>query len=233
MAARILLEVKRTAQVDVCVHLDHGRETSDVEQLRAAIEAGFESVMVDGSTLPLDENIRLCRQVAEIAHPRGVCVEGELGRVSRDVNATREELDRLMTDPDEAAAFVEKSGVDYLAISVGSVSGFVGERADVRLDLARLERIADRVSQPLVFHGGTGIPADQLREATKLGVAKVNIAHGLRKAFVDGISAYLEAHRDEIDPRRVLGEASNAAEAMARARIEQTSMAEPPHRPSA
>ena len=224
MACRILLEAKREARVDVCVHFDHGRQTSDLRQLKRAVELGFESIMVDGSSLPLEENIALCRQVVHIAHPRGICVEGELGRVSRDLNATREEIESLMTDPDEAARFVEGSGVDYLAVSVGSISGFLGERAAVHLDLQRLERIGNKVAEPLVLHGGTGIPADQVREAARLGVAKVNVAHGLRKSFLDGIYAYLKTAVDESDPRKVLREAARNAEAFARAKIEQLSI---------
>jgi len=209
MAGKILLEAKRKARVDICVHLDHGPEVSNIEQLRQAIEMGFESVMVDGSSLSLEENIALSRKVVQMAHPQGVCVEGELGGVSRNINATREEIAQLMTDPDKAAYFAEKSGVDYLAISVGSVSGFF--KGKVNLDFERLAKIRDKVEVPLVFHGGTGIPPDQLKQAISLGVCKVNIAHGLRKAFLDGMSAYLDANPEEINPRKVLGEAGTQA----------------------
>lgn len=228
MALRVLMEAKQHAAVAVCVHLDHGRQTSDVAQLKDAIALGFESVMVDGSGLPLAENIRLCRQIVDLAHASGICVEAELGRVSRDPHATPEELERLMTDPDEAARFVEESGVDYLAVSVGSISGFLGERPTVRLDLERLKRIAHNVPQPLVFHGGTGIPADQLRDAVKLGVSKINVAHGFRKSFLDGISSYLCAHRDASDPRVALAEGRKAAERFARVKIEQARPIEDP-----
>jgi fructose/tagatose bisphosphate aldolase len=131
--------------------------------------------------------VRLTRATAELAHQLGACVEGELGQVSRNLDASREELAGLMTDPEEAARFVERTGVDYLAVSVGSVSGFFRGRID--LDLERLEQIARRVSVPLVFHGGTSIPDEQVRQAVRLGVAKINIAHGVRKAFWDGVSA--------------------------------------------
>lgn len=211
MARAILAEAARSSTVDVCVHLDHGPEPSDHDELREAIGLGFESVMVDGSSLPLEENIELCRSVADVAHPLGICVEGELGRVSRNPNATADELRRHMTDPDQAAAFAERSGIDYLAVSVGSVSGFMGESATVRLDLELLRRMSDRVPCPLVFHGGTGIPAAQLREAIRLGVAKINIAHGFRKAFLDGAVAYLGANHDASDPREALRHAEEAA----------------------
>ena len=224
MACKILLEAKKKAQVDICVHLDHGPDVSDIELLQKAIELGFESVMVDGSSLSLEENITLSKKVVEMAHPRGVCVEGELGGVSRNVNATPEEIAQLMTNPDETAQFVEKSGVDYLAVSVGSVSGFF--KGEVKLDLERLERIKDKVEVPLVFHGGTGIPSNQLREAIKLGVCKVNIAHGLSKAFLDGISAYLCTNPEEIDPRKVLKEATKSAEGFVKGKIKQITLGE-------
>lgn len=220
MARAILAEAARSSTVDVCVHLDHGPEPSDPDELREAIALGFESVMVDGSSLPLEENIALCRRVADVAHPLGVCVEGELGRVSRNPNATADELRSIMTDPDQAAAFSQRSGVDYLAVSVGSVSGFHGESARVHLDLDRLRKIHERVPCPLVFHGGTGIPGAQLREAIRLGVAKINIAHGFRKAFLDGAAAYLAATPGASDPRSALRHAEEAAVRFAAEKME-------------
>jgi ketose-bisphosphate aldolase len=222
MAATILLEAKRRTKTEVCVHFDHGREVSRIDLLQQVVDLGLDSIMVDGSSLPLQENLALCKAVVELAHPRGICVEGELGRVSRNLNATQEELNLLMTDPDEAAELAEKSGVDYLAVSVGSISGFVGEQATVRLELDRLERIAKKVPVPLVFHGGSGIPSDQIRQAIRLGVAKVNIAHGFRKAFLDGSLSYINSHPGAIDPRIVLGAGARAAEEFARRKIGQT-----------
>jgi len=210
MASMVLHEAKRDATVDVCVHLDHGLEVSTVEQLKQAVELGFESVMVDGSSLSLEDNIALTKRVVDVAHPRGACVEGEVGRVSRNVNATAEELARLMTDPDDAARFVESTGVDYLAVSVGSISGLL--HGEVSLNLERLASIREKVSVPLVFHGGTGIPSSQFKDAIKLGVCKINVAHGFRKAFLDGIRAHLETRPDEFDPRRVLREGIVSAE---------------------
>jgi fructose-bisphosphate aldolase class II len=219
MAGRIALEARRNASVDVCVHLDHGPEPAETDVLRNAIEAGFESIMVDGSSLPFDENVRLTADVVAFAHARGVCVEAELGRVSRNVNASREELEALMTNPEEAGRFVESTGIDYLAVSVGSISGKL--EGGVTLDLERLKRIRNKVAVPLVFHGGTGIPVDQLQEAIRLGVSKVNIAHGFRKAFLDGMLSYVGAHPQEIDPRKVLKEGRVWAESFLRKKIRQ------------
>jgi len=218
-ACRILLEAKRNAGVDICIHLDHGPEAAGLEVLKKAIAIGFESVMADGSSLPLKDNVELTKSVVEIAHAQGVCVEGELGRVSRNVNATEEELRALMTDPEEAGGFVAKTGVDYLAVSVGSISGKL--EGGVTLDFERLEKIRSKVSVPLVFHGGTGIPVEQLQRAIRLGVSKINIAHGFRKSFLDGIAAYLQRTPEEIDPRKVLKEARASAEDFLRKKVRQ------------
>lgn len=224
MAWRILATARRAGGPDTCIHLDHGLATSSVEDLRRAIDLGFESVMVDGSVLPLEENIGLVKQIVVLAHSKGVCVEGELGRVSRNVHASREEIDLCMTDPEQAGYFVERTGLDYLAVSVGSVSGFF--QGKVNLDLERLSRIREKVQVPLVFHGGTGIPADQLREAIKLGIAKINIAHGVRKAFLSGISAYLAEKPDEFDPRKVLARGMTHMESFAEMKIRAISFSE-------
>jgi len=178
--------------------------------------------MVDGSSLSLEDNISLTKKVVEMAHPRGICVEGELGRVSRNINATREEIAQLMTDPGQVEQFVRKTGVDYLAVSVGSVSGFF--KGEINLDLKRLEEIRKKVSIPLVFHGGTGIPKKQLKQAIRIGVSKVNIAHGLRKAFLDGISRYLKGNPDETDPRLVLKEGRRSCEKFIEAKIREITL---------
>jgi len=222
MAYKILLEAKRKAHVDICVHLDHSSELSNINQLREAAKMGFESIMVDGSSLSLEDNISLTKKVVEMAHPRGICVEGELGRVSRNINATREEIAQLMTDPGQVEQFVRKTGVDYLAVSVGSVSGFF--KGEINLDLKRLEEIRKKVSIPLVFHGGTGIPKKQLKQAIRIGVSKVNIAHGLRKAFLDGISRYLKGNPDETDPRLVLKEGRRSCEKFIEAKIREITL---------
>ena len=143
--------------------------------------------------------------------------------VSRNTRATQEEIARLMTDPDEAAHFVEKTAVDYLAVSVGSISGMI--KGKTNLDLERLQKIRKNVNVPLVFHGGTGIADDQLKKAIKIGVSKINIAHGFRKAFLDGMRAYLRSNPEEIDPRKVLAEASKSCEEFLRGKIKLLSCA--------
>lgn len=216
---KALAGAKAGATVDICTHYDHGPETSDPDHLAQVIDLGIESVMVDGSALPLEANITLTKQVVEIARPHGVCVEAEVGKVSRNLNATDEEIRRMMTDPDEAARLVDQTGVDYLAVSVGSISGQLTSQST--LDLERLQEIRDRVPVPLVFHGGTGIPADQLRQAIQIGVSKINIAHGIRKAFLDGMTDHMRAHPGAIDPRDVLQAGSCSARTFAVKKIAQ------------
>ena len=216
-AVETLRSAKAHAMVDVCLHFDHGRETSRVEQLAEVVELGIESLMVDGSALPIEDNINLTRQVVGLAHPRGISVEAEVGRVSRDPHATPDEIRRIMTQPDQAARLMEESGADYLAVSVGSISGQLDTHST--LDLERLQQIRDKVDAPLVFHGGTGIPEDQLRDAIRIGVAKVNIAHGFRNAFLDGVRQHLAGEPAEFDPRVALAAGTESAKSFAMQRM--------------
>ena len=203
-AAALLKEAARSSSVPVCLHVDHGPEVSDVMYLEECMDAGFNSIMVDGSMLPLEENIELTKEVVTIAHKKNVCVEGELGHVSRNTSAGREEIENLMTDPDTARLFVDKTGIDYLAVSVGSVSGFF--QGQIELDIERLNKIKEKVNVPLIFHGGTSIPENQLKQAVPCGVSKVNIAHGVRKAFWDGVmdAAEKTSGQKVVDPRPIL-----------------------------
>ncbi|MBN1459572.1 MAG: class II fructose-bisphosphate aldolase, partial [Armatimonadetes bacterium] len=203
---RALRCAAESASVPVTFHLDHGAREMPFELLTECLSMGFPSVMYDGSHLPLQDNIRLMRRVVEAARPYKAAVEGELGQVSREPDASREEIVRMMTDPEQASRFVTETGIDSLAVSVGSVTGCFESRK-IELDFDRLEAIARAVEVPLVFHGGTGIPDEQMRKAIEMGVAKVNVAHGLRKAFVDTLREGLGAEAEYVDPRPVLHEA--------------------------
>ncbi len=184
----------------VALHLDHGSRAMPFSMIGEALAMGFRSIMVDGSHLPLSENIRLAKDAVTLARRFGACVEGELGQVSRDPGASREAIVSLMTDPDEAERFVGESGIDFLAVSVGSISSCF-DPGKIDLDLPRLEKISRKVAVPLVFHGGTGIPDESMRKAIQLGVAKVNVAHGLRKAYISAIRKLIPASLDYVDPR--------------------------------
>jgi ketose-bisphosphate aldolase len=191
--------------------LDHGARELPFELILECLKMGFPSVMADGSHLPFEENIALMQKVVAAAKPYGAAVEGELGQVSRNPDASREEIIALMTDPEEAEEFVNKTQIDSLAVSMGSISScFDSKKID--LDFDRLEKISQKVSIPLVFHGGTGIPDEQMRRAIRFGVAKVNVAHGLRKAFVDAMRSGLGIGSEYVDPRPVLAEAMKKIE---------------------
>ena len=185
----ICLALGRSASVPVAVFLDHAPEIRDIER---AVQLGATSVMIDGSHLPLAENIALTSQAAEIAHRAEVSIEGEIGVLGEEGGSEPDA--GLYTDPGEAERFAEESGVDALAVAVGNAHGFY--RREPRLDFERLSKIKSLVDVPLVLHGGTGIPADDLRHAVELGIAKVNIGSECRKAFLDGLRRSLSESGD-------------------------------------
>jgi len=210
----------------IALHLDHG---DSFELCKSCIDGGFTSVMFDGSHHSFEENIRLTREVVEYAHARGVVVEGELGRlagVEDDVNVSAE--DASYTKPEEVEEFVRRTGVDSLAIAIGTSHGAFkfkpGQKPQLRFDI--LEEIARRVPGfPIVLHGASsvvpeyvkmindnggkmpdaiGIPEDMLREAAKLAVCKINIDSDLRLAMTATIRQHLAQHPDQFDPRQYL-----------------------------
>ncbi len=177
------------APIPVVVHLDHGR---DIEVVRRSIDLGLSSVMYDGSDLPMDENIKRTRAVAEMAHRAGVSVEGEIGHVPMHADVasgavTAEQLRQYFTRPEEARRFVEETGVDALAVAVGTVHRMPLQSA--RIDRGRLREIHEAVPVPLVFHGCTGMVDEEYRAAYGSGVKKFNIGTRLVKAFEKGLQS--------------------------------------------
>ena len=205
--------IAENVSVPVCLHLDHGTKLSDLEK---AAKAGFSSLMIDGAALPYAENVAITRSAAEIAHRAGASLEGELG----EIGGQEEDIvsHGVMTDPAAVADFVAQTGLDVFASSFGSVHQ--KSARDTRLDLERLERIAAATSAPLVLHGGSGVPDDQLREAIARGVAKVNVGTQLQRTYAQVLRETLAAKPDEWDVRKLLGPANAALEAMVRARLE-------------
>jgi len=175
----------RNSTVPVALHLDHSHSFEDC---CAAINAGFSSVMIDGSALPYEENIALTRKVVEFAHPLGITVEGELGRLVGEEGALRVKgPEGAQTDPEEARVFVERTGVDCLAVSIGTQHGQY--KAAPKLNIPRLAKINELVDVPLVLHGGSGTPMDQVQEAIKNGIRKINVATDIMIAMVDDYEA--------------------------------------------
>lgn len=173
--ARCMRDLAGEASVPVTVMLDHGKSP---EQCRKALDMGFTDIMYDGSRLPLEENIRITREIVQIAHERGAGVEAELGHVGSGKDyGNGDNVRANYTEPEAAERFVAETGVDCLAVAIGTAHGVYD--GEPRLDLDLLDRIAGRVAIPLVLHGGSGLSEEQFRDAIARGIAKVNIATDL------------------------------------------------------
>ncbi|MDD3268574.1 MAG: class II fructose-1,6-bisphosphate aldolase [Syntrophomonadaceae bacterium] len=193
-------------KVPVALHLDHG---TDFGQVVRCIRSGFSSVMYDGSKLPLEENIAMTRKVLEIARPIGVSVEAELGKIGGtedDIHVSEKEA--MYTDPEEARYFVAQTGIESLAIAIGTAHGQYKGKPE--LDFERLAKIKSLVGIPIVLHGSSGVPDEAVKKAIALGVCKVNIDTNIREAFVYTMRKVIQEKPDEIDPRKILGPAREA-----------------------
>lgn len=181
------------------LHLDHG---DSFEVAIHAIRAGYTSVMYDGSHRSISANIETTKRVAQVAHAVGVSVEGEVGRIAGkedDINV--DEADAHLTDIHDATRFVDQTGVDALAVAVGNAHGFYLE--EPQIDFGRLQAIREATGVPIVLHGGTGIPQEQIRQAIQLGLAKINIASRLRRAYLMALRSTIEEDStDVISPMR-------------------------------
>lgn len=199
-----------TTTVPVVLHLDHG---TSFEQTMLCIKHGFSSVMFDGSAHPLEENIALTRKVVEVAKAMGVSVEGELGKIGgTEDDISVSERDAMFTDPEEARRFVAETGVDALAVAIGTAHG--PYKGEPKLDFDRLERIQRITNIPLVLHGASGVPADSIRRAVSLGICKINIDTDLRQAFTRGVHRVVTEKPGEYDPRKILGPAKEEMKAV-------------------
>ena len=201
--------------VPVALHLDHG---TSFEQCVQCVAAGFTSVMIDGSKHPLAENIALTNKVLEVARAAGVTVEGELGKLGgTEDDIFVHEKDALFTDPAEALEFVQATGVDALAVAIGTAHGVY--KGEPKLDMPRLKKIRELVNIPIVLHGSSGVSDEALREAVTLGVRKINIDTNVREAFMNAAKDMLAKNPNELDPRKVLGPAREAMTELVREKI--------------
>ena len=232
--------VKTAAQlspVPLTMHLDHGE---DFDTASKCVEAGFTSVMIDGSFLKFDENVTLTKRVVDIAHPKGVSVEAELGKLAGIEERSVEEKEAILTDPKTAVEFVEKTGVDTLAVAIGTSHGAYKFKSESKLDIERLRTISQIISIPLVLHGASsvpqwliekatkygaslggakGIPEEELKKAIGLGIAKINIDTDLRLAFTATVREVLANSPKEFDPRKILGPAKEAMKEVAKSKM--------------
>ncbi|WP_066634072.1 class II fructose-1,6-bisphosphate aldolase [Desulfolucanica intricata] len=201
--------------VPVALHIDHG---TSFEQVMRCIRSGFSSVMFDGSKLPLEENIAMTKKVVDVARAVGVSVEAELGKIGgTEDDITVSDKEAMFTDPKEAERFVKETEVDALAVAIGTAHGVY--KGEPKLDFERLKAIKDLVKIPIVLHGSSGVPDEAIREAISLGVCKVNIDTNIREAFVNKTREVIANNPKEIDPRKILGPAREAAIEIIREKI--------------
>lgn len=185
------------ASVPIAIHLDHGESFSLAMQ---ALRTGYTSIMIDGSHSPLEQNIALTRSVVEACAPSGISVEAELGKVGGKEDDLEGGSGNPFTDPAEAEEFVNRTGVNSLAIAIGTAHGLYNDTP--KLDFDRLRAIRSRVSIPLVLHGASGVPDEAVRESIASGICKVNFATELRIAFSDGVKSYLAKDPNVFDPKK-------------------------------
>ncbi|MGH1525803.1 class II fructose-bisphosphate aldolase [Leifsonia sp. L25] len=200
--ARGTLALAADSSAHVAVHLDHAE---DAALTRQAIDLGFGSVMFDGSTLPYDDNVAATVRVVEYAHANDVSVEAELGEIGGKDGA---HAPGVRTDPAEARRFVTETGVDALAVAVGSSHAMTERTA--QLDLALIAALRHAVHVPLVLHGSSGVADETIESAIRSGITKVNVSTHLNRFFTDAIRAYLRANPDVVDSRRYVREGRSA-----------------------
>ena len=213
MIAAIMQLLAKEAEVPVVIHLDHGKSLDTVKH---CIDAGYTSVMIDQSHLPFEENIRNTAEAAAYAHGRGVWVEAELGAIVGKEGV--KELhggatpDSFFTDPSQAKDFIQRTGIDALAVSVGTIHGAFTGQEYIRFELlAAIEQAVPDI--PLVIHGASGIASEHLQKVCEGHVAKINVDTELRIAFERACGAYFKQEHDSYDPRSIVGPARDAVQA--------------------
>lgn len=197
MFANMVRAMAQSASVPVCIHLDHG---PSFEMAVKCIRAGYTSVMIDGSKKDFEGNIAISSKVVEMAHAAGVPVEAELGKVGGKEDDTVSDANDIYTDPQEAKEFAERTGIDSLAVGIGTSHGFY--KGTPVLDVNRLSEIRKVVDIPLVLHGASGLTDDQVRSCVERGICKVNFATELRKAYSDAVKEYMKGDPDVFDPKK-------------------------------
>ena len=185
------------ASVPIVMHLDHG---NSFDLAMRALRVGYTSIMIDGSHESFEDNIAVSKAVADACHPSGVPVEAELGKVGGKEDDLEAGDENPYTDPQQAREFVERTGVDSLAVAIGTAHGVY--KGIPKVDVDRLSAIREVVTIPLVLHGTSGVPDDIVRECVRRGICKVNYATDLRIAFSRGVKAYMQEDPDVFDPKK-------------------------------
>lgn len=226
LVSMVKVAAKNNPSIPMSLHLDHGK---DVETAKMCIDGGFTSVMIDGSHLDFEGNIAMTKQVVDLAISKGVSVEAELGKlVSQE--STNNDAEDPYTDPETAVEFVERTGVNSLAVAIGTSHGAYKFKGEVKLDFERLKTIRNKVNIPLVLHGASGVPKwivdkatkygaelggakgipdNHIKRAISLGISKINIDTDLRLAFTGSVREVLVTSPKVYDPRKILGPAKD------------------------
>lgn len=196
----ICKEAAHKHSMPLVLHLDHHESFSDIQQ---KVQHGIRSVMIDGSHFAFDQNIETVRQVVQYCNRFDASVEAELGRLGgQEDDLIVDSADALMTDPAAAAEFIRRTGIDSLAVAIGTAHGMY--KAEPRLDFERLAKIRDVVDIPLVLHGASGVPDAAVRRCIELGVCKVNVATELKIAFADAVKLHFKENPEANDPRKYI-----------------------------
>lgn len=205
----------KDATVPVVLHLDHA---TTFEYCNEAVNAGFSSVMIDASALPFEENVEITRKVARRAKPFGVSVEGELGRlVGEEGDIIVKGPEAAQTDPEEALQYVKETGVDCLAVSIGTAHGQY--TFEPKLNIGRLDKIREKIQMPIVLHGGSGTPLEQVQESIRHGIRKVNICTDIQIAMGKAYTQEQEKEGFKYTAENLWGPAQKAAKELVRSKI--------------
>lgn len=209
---------EEAGHIPIALHLDHGKSFLTVAE---CIRVGFSSIMIDASDVPFTENIVITKQAVDYAHRYDVWAQGELGAVKGLEEVTAEEREKLMTDPDDAYEFVEKTEVDTLAVAVGNIHGIAKlRRAYPKINLKRLESIHKKIPKtPLVLHGASGLDREQIEETINRGVRIINIDTELRLGFTTALRENLDKDSEIFDPRDVLRPSIDAIQRVVEGKI--------------
>jgi fructose-bisphosphate aldolase class II len=214
--------LRKKTGLPIFLNLDHGKS---FEYLKQAIDAGYDMVHIDGSKLSLEENIKITKEVVKYARKRGVTIEGEVGRIGTDSSKLYSEKFEIkeedLTNPDQAKEYIDKTKVNLLAVSIGNFHGIEISGVDPNLRLDVLRKVKDKTGDAmLVLHGGSGTPEDDIREAIKDGIVKININTELRLAFSGNLRRALDRDKEEIVPYKFFADAQSSVEKVTGLKIE-------------
>ncbi|MEI0486111.1 class II fructose-bisphosphate aldolase [Brachyspira intermedia] len=198
--------LSETSNMDICLHLDH---CSKEEAIKEAINAGFSSVMIDGSALPIDKNIEITKRIVEFAHSKNVSVEGEIGTIGGNEDGVKANIDETMyTAPEDALRFYKETGIDAMAISIGTAHGLYKGKAHINFE--KLKTIKELTQAPLVLHGGTGVSNEDIKKCVEYGMRKVNVGTEINAVWIEKAQETFKTGKFSDSLRNLLIPANNA-----------------------